>query len=1354
MAEVILNVWEFRGILEILSKLGVREVVVKVERGEVTIRVLNPNHTVLVEVTGSLTSVVPDGYMYISDVDLLLRLMSRKSPSDTVGGEVRKDGSVFIEDTEVGKHAETLEKLKEMVRGVEAPEDVPTLKFDLHTTVDVYNSNMFRSFLRKVEEYDADATIFVGCRADEPFIGFVARDVPMITFPFRDGSCWGASAATTVSVGNLVATLPYTWVRASGAPRIEMRLPGTAMPLVVMYSNASLYITIYIAPTAEYDEAETKRFLDRSPTAYEKPEGTVATLTIPTEILDKLTPVFKEAGFGVAFLGSVAEIFSMSDDKTWGYRLQPNVYNLSGSAEGVFKLFNTWIINLFDVLPYLATEALIHVTDNGRVYIYNIEVGTLNRSGQEYYEDYRMFMEVRVKVYENWSFSHDSSVRYIRDLVSRVEEAFAEEVGRRRRRTAVTDVYFVLTSDRRLFAYYMGDVKELIRVEGLRRGIEVKYSAIQVSKLRTALAPFRVTNRAELLLGSEDQAVPMMLGVDSDYGRFEAVFAPRMLEDKALEKMGLIVKPPPKPEEKVAKALSEARARFELVKEKYELARRNYLWLLSDIVGLIRGLEDGIEIPKMARESAEHYTKKAGEFLKEIDETEQYIRDFIEFLDRLPEEVRRSEEVAGMRKQAEGMIEELRGYAESIRKNLEKMNKLLTGYEERYTKHFAEMVVERLEKEGVPRGEAEKLVERHRDEITKDALRATNFDEELEALRKWVDVLKEEHRTSRAVAVPKPEEYATVKELNRKFTEVFDRYKATRSRYLNIHLPELRFAVEHLERADLPPFQMDYTANGALKTADEALAEIGEVLKMLRDLLGYIDSLPESVKSLRDVADTRRAILGYIDELNRYAEEAKGYRKRIEELRSTYLERYRKSLLGRVVSELEKVGVPRAVAENLVEKYRDDILRECEATRNYGEQEAVVARWVSSLRREYEASKPRAPPELEQLAREVAKEAEQLDKEYNELYKEWEELKNEYDKLVRLFSEARIPPEQLEPRVRAFIERANKLKSRSEAWMEKYKKYREKLDRVEKEKPELLVLHLPSNLYMEVSKHKVWVEDTLISDAGYWIYAVNERWKEYQSRYRPPAPPKPEVKPEAKPKAPSIDEQVARLRDKYRSRIERWARMILSGEKLRAFMEQIDTNWREAESDIRAFLEAGKPEEAERVARDFYAEKLWILTGLAPKKAREVIPQSEFEEFGIAAPPPVAPTAPQAPQTYPGAPFPAYRPKTAIEKYLMKVMQYAFFSGIYPGLPAPTTRPGNPWYRAFGEPDVEVVGNTARLDYSTIAGLSKIAQQAGVRIEVRTEWRVDELKRLINEIIDRVDRYAREWLEDLLSRLG
>jgi hypothetical protein len=87
------------------------------------------------------------------------------------------------------------------------------------------------------------------------------------------------------------------------------------------------------------------------------------------------------------------------------------------------------------------------------------------------------------------------------------------------------------------------------------------------------------------------------------------------------------------------------------------------------------------------------------------------------------------------------------------------------------------------------------------------------------------------------------------------------------------------------------------------------------------------------------------------------------------------------------------------------------------------------------------------------------------------------------------------------------------------------------------------------------------------------------------------------------------------------------------------------------------------------------------------------------------------------------------------------------------GMVAPRV-PGarNPYIEMF-PPMSSVEDDFVKLHPATVAGLVRIGERAGVRVPAKTDWRVEELLRLIDSIYGRVGASEREWLDELRGQL-
>jgi hypothetical protein len=255
----------------------------------------------------------------------------------------------------------------------------------------------------------------------------------------------------------------------------------------------------------------------------------------------------------------------------------------------------------------------------------------------------------------------------------------------------------------------------------------------------------------------------------------------------------------------------------------------------------------------------------------------------------------------------------------------------------------------------------------------------------------------------------------------------------------------------------------------------------------------------------------------------------------------------------------------------------------------------------------------------------------------------------------------------------------------------------------------------------------------------------------------PPAPPKP---------APPPFDPEARWRElveRARQVVEEWVTLYVPKAKQEAVRSSFRRAVREAEgpalADARMAVEAGKPELAartlEEAANRILRDVARIVVSVAPK-ARE-----HPEIVRLLGPPPAPPARPVAPapteippeQLVFGVKPPGVGPEVwKWAKWLAKLERYAMTREPV-GMVAPRV-PGavNPYIEMF-PPLSSVEGDFVKLHPATVAGLVRIGEKAGVRVPAKTDWRVEELLRLIDSIYGRVGASEREWLDELRGQL-
>jgi predicted nucleic acid-binding Zn-ribbon protein len=254
----------------------------------------------------------------------------------------------------------------------------------------------------------------------------------------------------------------------------------------------------------------------------------------------------------------------------------------------------------------------------------------------------------------------------------------------------------------------------------------------------------------------------------------------------------------------------------------------------------------------------------------------------------------------------------------------------------------------------------------------------------------------------------------------------------------------------------------------------------------------------------------------------------------------------------------------------------------------------------------------------------------------------------------------------------------------------------------------------------------------------------------------PPAPPKP---------APPPFDPEARWRELVERAwrlVEEWVTLYVPKPKQDAVRGSFRRAVEEAEGpaldDARAAVQAGKPELAARALEEALEDVLRgtarVVVSVAPK-ARE---HPEIVRLLGPPAPPARPAVPAPAEITPeqlifGVKPPGVGPEVwKWAKWLARLERFAFTREPV-GMVAPRV-PGarNPYIEMF-PPLSSVEGDIVKLHPATVAGLVRIGERAGVRVTAKTDWRVEELLRLIDSVYGRVGASEREWLDELRGQL-
>jgi hypothetical protein len=237
----------------------------------------------------------------------------------------------------------------------------------------------------------------------------------------------------------------------------------------------------------------------------------------------------------------------------------------------------------------------------------------------------------------------------------------------------------------------------------------------------------------------------------------------------------------------------------------------------------------------------------------------------------------------------------------------------------------------------------------------------------------------------------------------------------------------------------------------------------------------------------------------------------------------------------------------------------------------------------------------------------------------------------------------------------------------------------------------------------------------------------------------PVPPPKPPV---------PVEKRLEELRREFIAKVRKWAELY-APKKLEAVLRDAEEEFRKSEKDLREAVLAGR----EDMVKD-------IMTSLLRDKARVIVSISrralEHPEIAELLPPPPKPpaVAPPVPGV-PGVEVMVRGPPEVMKwaKWLARTERILFGIRSLGFFLRPSVEHPNPYISQF-PPLGEVKAGRAILDPVTAAGLVKICQQLGIPLEPTTDWDVDVLRRLLDDIYRRGNQLIREWVDALRSTLG
>jgi hypothetical protein len=236
----------------------------------------------------------------------------------------------------------------------------------------------------------------------------------------------------------------------------------------------------------------------------------------------------------------------------------------------------------------------------------------------------------------------------------------------------------------------------------------------------------------------------------------------------------------------------------------------------------------------------------------------------------------------------------------------------------------------------------------------------------------------------------------------------------------------------------------------------------------------------------------------------------------------------------------------------------------------------------------------------------------------------------------------------------------------------------------------------------------------------------------------PVPPPKPPV---------PVEKRLEELRREFIVKVRKWAELY-TPKRLEAVLRDAEEEFRKSEKDLREAIIAGREDMIKDIMKSLLRDKARVITSIN----RRALEHPEIAE--LLPPPPKPPTvAPPIPEV-PGVEVLRGPPEVMKwAKWLARTERILFSMRTLGFYLRPSIEHPNPYISQF-PPLGEVKAGRVTLDPVTVAGLAKICQQLGIPLEPTTDWDVDVLRRLLDDIYRRGNQLVREWVDALRSTLG
>jgi uncharacterized membrane protein/polyhydroxyalkanoate synthesis regulator phasin len=264
-----------------------------------------------------------------------------------------------------------------------------------------------------------------------------------------------------------------------------------------------------------------------------------------------------------------------------------------------------------------------------------------------------------------------------------------------------------------------------------------------------------------------------------------------------------------------------------------------------------------------------------------------------------------------------------------------------------------------------------------------------------------------------------------------------------------------------------------------------------------------------------------------------------------------------------------------------------------------------------------------------------------------------------------------------------------------------------------------------------------------------------------EAKPSPPPPKPPEAKPPSPPtpppKPPEGTDEASKLIESARTKVKEWVGLYVPKTRAQAVLDSFENMVKDERASIEALLRAGKKEQAQDVIKSIldYIAKIIISISTRAKQNPEIAkyagvpteeaiaevpeiykPKEEEERIGF---------RPKEEESR----FPGYPSFAKWWESRMSFVSRAYGAGAIPPIIPEHPNPFLGMFPIF----VSKRNGIIELSGTTFSGLRKILEQAGIKIEYRASFTREELLTLIESAYDKVSKNAKEWLDELKSKL-